>query len=171
MFVLIRLRCFGHIHAKMHFTDIDNSRSGTLETLASLEAGKWDTPEMVTDKKARLEGYREKGYCAASCTRDDAGNQTLFINAAIQSRLEETKSQLPWLVEMELPRAPAAAGDGLEGEVSGQSEKGEKKTAPVENAQPPSTTMTRNLKRGVSSKDDWHTEMARPAKRRMQFCI
>jgi hypothetical protein len=73
-----------------------------LETLASFRPGKWDTPEVVAEKKAKLEGYRAKGYCAASCPGDGAGKQTLFVNAAIQS-LEETEAQLPWLVEMELP--------------------------------------------------------------------
>jgi hypothetical protein len=109
-----------------HFTDIDNGRFEVLETLASFKISKWDTPEMVAEKKAMLEGYRAKGYCAASCPRDGVGKQTLFINAVIQSR-EETEAQLPWLVEMELPRAATAAAaaaaatpNGPEGEESGQ---------------------------------------------------
>jgi hypothetical protein len=69
---------------------------------------------------------------------------------------------LSWLVEMELPRATAAAAqDRLEGEESGQGvKKGE--TVPVESAQPKG--ITGSLKRGAPLEDGWHAEMERPAK-------
>ncbi|KAK4158008.1 Metallo-dependent phosphatase-like protein [Chaetomidium leptoderma] len=123
-----RLHCFGHIHegwgaksvawrgreataSPSHFTDIDNGRSATLDTLASFKPGKWDTPELATEKKARLERYTAQGYCSARSgplhPKEDAAAQTLFVNAAIQSLEEEGPSQLPWLVEMELPQRPA----------------------------------------------------------------
>ncbi|EEP78121.1 predicted protein [Uncinocarpus reesii 1704] len=103
-----RMHCFGHIHegwgAKLvswreepsevpsHFTDIDNERSVTLERLATLAAKK--------------DGNRSNMVCSTSHCRGDEsplekGQQTLFVNAAIQSL--EGEQQLPWLVDVELP--------------------------------------------------------------------
>lgn len=113
-----RLHCFGHIHeawgAKVvgwrkslseepsHFTDIDNERSAVVESLSGLREGKFDTPERLAEKKAKLEQYDRGGSCkfagALSC------DQTLFVNAAIEGP-EEKKQQHPWFVELELPRS------------------------------------------------------------------
>ncbi|KAK4238661.1 Metallophosphoesterase domain-containing protein 1 [Achaetomium macrosporum] len=126
-----KMHCFGHIHegwgAKpvawrgmtatdepFHFTDVDNERSDTFETLASLKAGKWDSTKVIDQKEKKLETYRAQGYCTPSSSHtngaEDTVQQTLFVNASIQG-LEEG-SQLPWLVEIELSRA---VGNGDEG--------------------------------------------------------
>ncbi|KAK4106804.1 hypothetical protein N658DRAFT_491437 [Parathielavia hyrcaniae] len=121
-----QMHCFGHIHegwgAKLvawrgteatdspsHFTNVDNACSTTLETLSSLKRGKWDTPEVVAEKE-KLQAHRDRGYCSASTTSRShqppghtAQQTTLFVNAAIQD-LEEG-SQLPWLVDLQLPQA------------------------------------------------------------------
>lgn len=127
-----RLHCFGHIHegwgaklvtwrgasasdAPSHFTDIDNGRSTVLETLASLRAGKWDSAEVAEEKEEKLASYTARGYCAARCGSGEGVSdwQTLFFNAAIQG-LEEGKSQLPWIVEMELPSSVQGSGKEAE---------------------------------------------------------
>jgi hypothetical protein len=87
-----------------------------VETLATLRAGKWDSPEVVAGKRERLEGYVVRGYCTARCGSVESlgGQQTLFVNAAIQGLEEEEEGggfQLPWVVEMELPRAVEEEGN------------------------------------------------------------
>ncbi|KAK0651404.1 ser/Thr protein phosphatase family protein [Cercophora newfieldiana] len=115
-----RMHCFGHIHeawgAKLvawgntsgehpsHLTAIDNSRSKTIETLTSLRRTEWDTPE-TAERRPR---YNAERCCRTShCEGDEhpvrSGENTLFINAAIQS-LEEGPQQLPWVVDIDLPR-------------------------------------------------------------------
>ncbi|KAK0723165.1 Metallo-dependent phosphatase-like protein [Lasiosphaeria miniovina] len=102
-----RMNCFGHIYeawgAKLvawrgddvpddetpsHFTHIDNGQSATVKSQASLRAGKRDTPESAAAKARRLQDYAH----------------TLFVNAAIQGQCE-AETQLPWVVDIELPRA------------------------------------------------------------------
>lgn len=60
-------------------------------------------------KLKKTEYYRrERCYATSHCTGDtnppEFGGQTLFVNAAIQGT-EEQSLKLPWLVELELPRA------------------------------------------------------------------
>ena len=120
-----RLHCFGHIHegwgAKLvtwreqptekpsHFTDIDNNKSIVVGKLSSFKHSRFDTPE-VKEEKTKKEQYRRQQRCYATshCVGDanplECGAQTLFINAAIEST-EENYRQLPWLVELELPKA------------------------------------------------------------------
>lgn len=119
-----RLHCFGHIHqgwgAKMvtwrdqltekpsHFTDIDNERSTVIEKLSGLKQSAFDTPEKKEEKSKRERWHRLQRCCATSHCAGDAvpleyGAQTLFINAAIQGA-EEGIWQLPWLVDLELPK-------------------------------------------------------------------
>ena len=120
-----RLHCFGHIHegwgAKMvtwreqltekpsHFTDIDNDKSTIIEKLSGFKHSKFDPPESK-EKKSKKEQYRRQQRCYATthCIGDanplEYGAQTLFINAAIQGT-EENSLQLPWLVELQLPKA------------------------------------------------------------------
>ncbi|KAM7185599.1 Metallo-dependent phosphatase-like protein [Naviculisporaceae sp. PSN 640] len=119
-----RLHCFGHIHegwgARLvswrdngsseppsHFNAIDNAKSKTLDTLASLRKAKWDTPEDIMEKEARLQslrgvGYRATDHCLGSDYPIVPGESTLFVNAAIQSTQEE-QPQLPWVIDLELP--------------------------------------------------------------------
>ncbi len=120
-----RLHCFGHIHegwgAKMvtwreqstetpsHFTNIDNDKSTTVEKLSGFKCSKFDTPESKEEKSKKEQYYRQQGYYATThCTGDatplEYGAQTLLVNAAIQGT-EEDSPQLPWLVELELPKA------------------------------------------------------------------
>lgn len=112
------LHCFGHIHeawgAKVvawrehiseelsHFTDIDNDRSHVVESLAGLRAGKFDTPELLEEKMARLARYDTQGHCEATLPLKQ--DQTLFVNAAIEGPREGTQ-QHPWIVELSLPRS------------------------------------------------------------------
>jgi hypothetical protein len=72
------VHCFRHIHeawgAKAvvwrkttsdepsHFVDIDNDLSIAVESLRSLYPGKFDTPEIVTEKIARREMYDRRRY-------------------------------------------------------------------------------------------------------------
>ena len=120
-----RLHCFGHIHegwgAKMvswrnpltdtpsHFTDIDNERSVIVEKLSGFKQSRFDTSESKEQKLKKTEYYRrERCYATSHCTGDphplEFGAQTLFVNAAIEGT-EEHPLQLPWFVELELPRA------------------------------------------------------------------
>ncbi len=121
-----RIHCFGHIHegwgAKMitwraqltespsHFTDIDNDKSTLIEKLAGFQHSRFDTLEAREEKAEKELYHRQKGYYATSHCVGDAQPleyrvQTLFINAAIQGT-EENPLQLPWLVDIDLPKAP-----------------------------------------------------------------
>ena len=118
------MHCFGHIHegwgAKMvtwreltekptHFTDIDNDKSTIVEKLSGFQHSKYDTSDFMKEKLEKEKYYRQQRcYTTTHCTGDaiplEHGMQTLFINAAIQGT-EERPLQLPWLVELELPKA------------------------------------------------------------------
>ncbi|KAK3307555.1 uncharacterized protein B0T15DRAFT_530533 [Chaetomium strumarium] len=120
-----RLLCFGHIHegwgAKLvvwrdtpsespsHFADTNNGESAVVDTLASLRPGKWDTPEDIAEKEARLRALRTAGYRATDHSSGSEhpivpGRTTLFANAAIQSA-DEGQAQLPWVIDIDLPAA------------------------------------------------------------------
>ena len=120
-----QLHCFGHIHegwgAKLvtwrdqlsetpsHFTDIDNEHSVVLEKLSGFKQTELDTMESKEQKSKKTENYRRERCYATSHYTGDANpvvsrKQTLFINAAIQGT-EEYPLQMPWLVELKLPRA------------------------------------------------------------------
>ncbi|KAI1397702.1 Metallo-dependent phosphatase [Hypoxylon fuscum] len=121
-----KLHCFGHIHEEWgarlvtwrghpsetpsHFTDIDNNKSRVIEKLGNMRERRNDTPRVVLEKAARRLHLHQQGYIRTShCTRDEtplqSGSQTLFVNAAIEYTLEEDSTHVPWLVEIELPRA------------------------------------------------------------------
>lgn len=111
-----KMHCFGHIHeawgAKVvawretlsekpsHFTDIDNDRSGLIESRATLRAGKFDTPEIVSEKNAKRERCEKQGYCEV--TQALESGQTVFVNAAIEGPCEGLQ-QHPWVIELDLP--------------------------------------------------------------------
>lgn len=121
-----RLHCFGHIHegwgAKLvawrgaaaskdpsHFSDIDNASSTPVESLATLKHGKDVTPQKGHAKKDEFNRCVKQGYRWTSHCSDDEhplvrGRHTLFVNAAIEA-LDGGKAQLPWVVDIELPRA------------------------------------------------------------------
>ncbi|OIW33213.1 Metallo-dependent phosphatase [Coniochaeta ligniaria NRRL 30616] len=123
-----RLHCFGHIHegwgAKLvawrgeeatedpsHFSDIDNADSTLVESLATLKPGKWDSPQAAHDKKKEFQRLVQEGFRGTSHRSDDEhpltpGHHTLFVNAALEA-LEDGQVQLPWVVDIEFPRAKA----------------------------------------------------------------
>lgn len=121
-----RIHCFGHIHeswgAKLvtwrdqvsetpsHFTDIDNERSVLVDKISGFKQSRFDTPESREQKSKKIEHYRRERCYGTSHCRGDAnplvfGTQTLFINAAIEGTTDELPLQLPWLVDLELPKA------------------------------------------------------------------
>jgi hypothetical protein len=120
------LHCFGHIHegwgAKLvawrgdeatedpsHFSDIDNGSSTLVESLATIRPSKFDTPYKACEKRKQFERLAKQGFVGTSHCADDErpmvpGRHTLFVNAAIES-MEQDELQLPWVVDIELPRA------------------------------------------------------------------
>ncbi|OLN93044.1 Metallophosphoesterase domain-containing protein 1 [Colletotrichum chlorophyti] len=119
-----RMHCFGHVHqgwgaklvrwrrglvdyeAVQHFSAVDIDGSFVVETLASLVAGPFDAPDVVDAKMEKLQASMARGYVATShCADDDhplhAGENTLFVNAAV-GRHEQ---QPPWIIDIELARA------------------------------------------------------------------
>ncbi|KAF4971332.1 hypothetical protein FSARC_1764 [Fusarium sarcochroum] len=119
------MHCFGHVHdswggrlvkwrAPMpelpsHFSAIQNEKSITIESLARLRDGRFDTPEVVQEREDRKRRYKGAKLCLTKhCKGDDhplaPGSQTLFVNAAIQGS-EEDPFHYPWLVELDLPSA------------------------------------------------------------------
>ncbi|CAD0105847.1 unnamed protein product [Aureobasidium uvarum] len=113
------MHCFGHIHESWgakkvtwrgtecselpsHFTDIDNDNSELIENLVTLRPGKFDSAAEKKLKKAKLRELVQPGYRHTAPTLQ-RGMQTLFVNAAIEGA-ETEMQQLPWLVELDLPR-------------------------------------------------------------------
>ena len=120
-----RLHCFGHIHegwgAKLvswkdpvlekpsFMTDIDNDQSSVLEKLATIKPRKFDTEDMLKEKADKEQRYREQRFCSTSHCKENSnalndGQQTLFVNASIES-IEEDRLQLPWIVDLDLNKA------------------------------------------------------------------
>ena len=70
----------------------------------------FDTEESKAEKLQRKQHYRQQRcYLTSHTTKDENPleheKQTLFVNAAVES-IEDSAPQLPWLVEIELPKAP-----------------------------------------------------------------
>lgn len=118
-----QIHCFGHIHegwgARMvawrgtlsekpsFLTDIDNSASLLVEQLGTLHESNFDSPEDVDAKKKKLNKYTLQKYCTASVVsvnKADHGKKTLFVNASIKGDSPDAELQLPWLVDVMLPR-------------------------------------------------------------------
>jgi hypothetical protein len=112
------IHCFGHIHESWgakkvgwrgdqasedpsHFTDVDNDNSELFEGLVTLRPGRFDSTEKKASKERKLRDLGKNGYCYAA-PELQRGMQTLFVNAVIEGRFEETQ-RLPWLVEVDLP--------------------------------------------------------------------
>lgn len=107
-----KIHCFGHVHsgwgAKLvtwreqisetpsHFTDIDNGRSHVISTLLKKQAEDLENKDM-------LRSSYETSHCTGDNNVVDRG-RTLFINAANKGD-EETLTQLPWIVDIELDRS------------------------------------------------------------------
>ncbi|KAL1952707.1 hypothetical protein VTO42DRAFT_4429 [Malbranchea cinnamomea] len=110
-----RLHCFGHVHCEWgamlaswrqdnssetlsHVNAIDNDRSVVIDRL----------PRTVAEKREKLAshpGTRKTSHCADSDHPLTPDEQTLFVNAAMQGT-EDFPLHPPWLVDIELPRAP-----------------------------------------------------------------
>jgi hypothetical protein len=121
-----QVHCFGHIHegwgAKLvswrddhgeepnHFTAIDNNKSYVVEKLANLTPSRFDTEEELEQRRGKLARYdKDRCYMTSHCRGDEypleKGKQTLFVNASAAGR-EQKLTQKPWLVDIELMRAP-----------------------------------------------------------------
>ncbi|KEQ90597.1 hypothetical protein AUEXF2481DRAFT_535703 [Aureobasidium subglaciale EXF-2481] len=81
---------------------IDGNKSEVLQSLAKLRGERLDAQENPQLKQA-LDDKEDRGYCFAT-PRLQRGIQTLFVNAAIQGA-ETEKQQMPWLVQLDLPRS------------------------------------------------------------------
>lgn len=115
-----QIHCFGHIHegwgAKLvawrdklsdmehpsHLTDINNEDSTVLELLGTLRRSKFDTPEIASEKEQRATEYARQKFCDVK-SHIEAGKQTLFVNASIKGD-EGMPTQLPWIVDLDLPK-------------------------------------------------------------------
>ncbi|EHK42263.1 hypothetical protein TRIATDRAFT_77428 [Trichoderma atroviride IMI 206040] len=116
-----RIHCFGHVHegwgARLvtwrsqissnpsHFTDIDNDRSTTIETLSSINGSRFESPDQKEIRERKVAEYHLRGYCQVSPSTDGTlsiGNgKTLFINASIKGH--DNLVQFPWIVDIQLP--------------------------------------------------------------------
>jgi hypothetical protein len=110
-----RLHCFGHIHeqwgAKLvswranqpesatpsHFTAIDNGWSVLIDQIPG-------SPEEKKNRWGRYARCRPTSHCAGDENPINFGEQTLFINVAIQGT-RDFPVKPPWLVDIELPSA------------------------------------------------------------------
>lgn len=81
-----------------HVTDIDNENSVVIETLAGLRMGKWDSPEVLERKRAKLERLREKcckvSHCEGDSLKLELRKHTLFVNAAVEP-VDEGRRRFP----------------------------------------------------------------------------
>ena len=113
------MHCFGHIHESWgakkvawrelteepsHFTDIDNDESILLESLTTLRPQTFDGAEEIDAKALKRVAYQRRRCCFADGVVVP-GQETLFVNAAIESVSEEDEQQLPWVAELHLPCA------------------------------------------------------------------
>ncbi len=88
---------------------VDEEKSVLLEELYNLEPRLHDDVHTRTDKTLRYNQLAEgRCYPVSVCAGDEHeleyGKQTLFLNAAIMD-LRSGPSHLPWLVDLDLPRA------------------------------------------------------------------
>jgi len=126
-----RVHAFGHVHAgwgaklvswrpkvsemPSHLTDIDNGKSYLIESLAGLRPSRFDAQEVAQAKLKKKEQLSAVGYSRAllfndETRRPEAGTETLFINAAAEGG-GEILTQVPWLVQLDLPRKPSSSKD------------------------------------------------------------
>ncbi|KAL0467228.1 hypothetical protein QR685DRAFT_533745 [Neurospora intermedia] len=72
--------------------------------------GKWDSPEVLEKKRAKLKLLREEKYygvshCEGDTLKLEPRKHTLFVNAADEP-VDEGRRPFPWVVEIELSRQP-----------------------------------------------------------------
>ncbi|EFR03267.1 metallophosphoesterase domain-containing protein 2 [Nannizzia gypsea CBS 118893] len=111
-----KIHCFGHIHeawgAKLvtwksaslptfNSNPVDEEKSALINSLT----GARDSNSLLdTLKSHQDQGYYAVSYCSDDQTPIQSGQQTLAINASIRGR-GRNNYQLPWLVDIELPKA------------------------------------------------------------------
>jgi len=89
------LHCFGHVHTGW------GAEKVTWDTSVNLEVGKEDACLKTPVKEFVLQNSsRKKGYAIAGMEGMVHGEQTLFVNAAIEA---EEWTNAPWLVTLDLP--------------------------------------------------------------------
>lgn len=110
-----KLHCFGHIHeawgAKLITWKITDSLTSNSNPVDEEKSALINSLTGARDSKSlldKLEPHRDQGYYAVSHCSDDQtpiqdGQQTLVINASIKA-LGWNSFQLPWLVDIELPK-------------------------------------------------------------------
>ncbi|WPG98666.1 Hypothetical protein R9X50_00145900 [Acrodontium crateriforme] len=112
-----KMHCFGHVHrawgAKLvtwrnvavdrpsHLNAIDNEASHVVETLDSLLSTPFDSALDAVRKRRKLERFLSRRCCTVE-DMPKAGEQTLFINAAIEGD-ECQPMHLPWVATIGLP--------------------------------------------------------------------
>jgi len=92
-----RLHCFGHVHTGW------GAEKVTWDTSVQMKAGKEDACWQTSDKArvfALQNSIRNKGHAPVDTKGMVQGEQTLFVNAAIEA---EEWTNAPWFVTMELP--------------------------------------------------------------------
>ncbi|KAF3483630.1 metallophosphoesterase domain-containing protein 2 [Arthroderma uncinatum] len=110
-----KIHCFGHIHeawgAKLvawqdtnvessYSTSVDEKKSVIINSLK----GSQGSEELMDELKAHQhEGYYATSHCTGDPNPIQQGKQTLAINASIKGRGRH-RFQLPWLVDIELPK-------------------------------------------------------------------
>ncbi|KAK2755380.1 metallophosphoesterase domain-containing protein 2 [Colletotrichum kahawae] len=97
--------------AASHFADIEHEKSVAGESLAGLTPGRFDGVDVIAEKRRKMEEGLRRGYFPTShCAGDERllipGEDTLFVNAAIKLGDGEQPQHLPWIVDIELPKAP-----------------------------------------------------------------
>ncbi|KAF4840413.1 UPF0046 protein T07D4.2 [Colletotrichum siamense] len=95
--------------AASHFADIDHEKSVAVGSLAGLTPGRLDGADVIAEKRRKMEEGLRRGYFTTSHCADDErplvpGEDTLFVNAAIKGDGEQPQ-HLPWIVDIELPKA------------------------------------------------------------------
>ncbi|KAI1778923.1 Metallo-dependent phosphatase [Hypoxylon cercidicola] len=120
-----KLHCFGHITegwgAKLvswrdevdekscRFTvAVDEDESTVIEKISTLSTTRFDTVSLAQRKLDKRNELEARGYAAASHCATDARplqpGQTLFVNASIEGSVRDIPQNLPWVVEIDLPR-------------------------------------------------------------------
>ncbi|KKZ67023.1 hypothetical protein EMCG_07292 [[Emmonsia] crescens] len=90
-----RLHCFGHIHEGWGAKLVTWSPADKMSEIPSYSAD--------------VDEGRSRCYATSHCPGDanpvEVGSQTLFVNASIKGVDEDCPLHLPWLVDIELPKA------------------------------------------------------------------
>lgn len=117
-----KIHCFGHIHeawgAKLVTWKAGEGGAahGNSTAAKAIDADKtrwidsWDLNDTSEDRQAAIQAMYEAKSRSVDLTSEgslafQAGNQTLFVNAAIMD-IRYRPRQTPWLVDIDLPKTP-----------------------------------------------------------------